>query len=635
MNITDDTWRKRIEASRERRDPYEEIWQHYCKLHFDSEQLLVTGDHDHYVELPTGDRIRLGLIFRNIEQTLGYLEMDDIGVTARATSYQRPLDNVDTNNEAVVEQAIYDSMKSSGLVGGPERIDRIKLDALLVGLGVSFSWWKVLEEEVETDRIPILVESPEKDGTLEPKTDKNGEPVFQPQMETVTLWEGMVDERISPLELLVSSTATSIDESHWLGFERIVRLDDLNNDPRYSGLPKDLKGGSYEIKTLQGDKGQDGTDYFMEDSVKLVTVWDRPTRNLITFLENSEHKNRDKHDSKIDHDEAKSAFIRLKHVHFPVDFDNPQDSPFAFYIPIPANDHPFGISQVEHIRNPALESDMLHTRFANLSREQKRAWIYDKNKVDQQQVDDFLGSKKTLGAIGLDVQDGEDISRVFKDMQSINIPDSLLSAATLSEDIVRKNSGVAETPFGGTETATESENQMMIGQARVNRKRNRLFTFLERVAQIHLAYLRTFAPSGSTVRATLADGTEALLPYGREAFDGRFYLKIEPGGGPTSISPVRQKMLVEAVGMVSGAMGPKASLLLYREILTQMDIRNVNGILQAAREFMIPPLAPPMPPAGAATGMPAGMPPGAPPNLPNPNQMTNPNVMGSATNVFG
>ena len=339
MKITDETWRKRIDAARERREPYEQIWQHYCQLHGDSEQLALSGDHDRLVDLPTGDRIRLGLVFRNIEQTLGYLEMDDIGVTARATSYMRPLDNIDTNNEAVVEQAIYDSMKSSGLVGGPERIDRIKLDALLVGHSISFSWWKVLEEEIETERIPILVESPEKDGTLEPKTDKNGEPVFQPQMETITLWEGMVDERISPLEFLVSSTATSIDESHWLGYERIVRLDDLKDDPRYAGLPQDLKGGSYEIKTLQGERGADGTDYFMEDSVKLITVWDRPTRNLITFLETGQRKNRHPNDAKQDHhNESSESFIRLKQVQFPVEFDNPQDSPFAIYIPIPAND---------------------------------------------------------------------------------------------------------------------------------------------------------------------------------------------------------------------------------------------------------------------------------------------------------
>lgn len=622
MNITNDTWRKRIEAARDRREPYETLWQHYCKLHSDAEQIILNGDDDNrIIKLPNGDRVRLGLVFRNIEQTMGYLETDDIGVTARAMAYTRPLDNIDTNNESVVEQAVYDSMKNSGLIGGADRLDRIKLDALLVGHGVSFSWWKVLDEQVETGRVPVLRE---KDGFLEPKTDKTGQPVYKPQMETVTLWEGMVDERISPLEFLCSSTCTSLDESHWLGFERIVRLDDLKSDPRFAGLPAGLKGGSYEIKTLQGERGPGGTDYYMEDSVKLIIVWDRMTRELITFLETSDKKNRQaqKQDQPSD---VSENFVRLKQVQFPVEFDNPYDSPFAVYIPISACDHPYGVSQVEHIRNPALESDMMHTRFANQSREQKRLWVYDKNKVEQSQVDDAINGKQSLAAMGMDVQDGEDLSRIFKDIQTVNIPDSLLNAATIAEDIVRKNSGVAETPFGGTETATESENQMMIGQARVNRKRNKLFSFLEQLAQIHLAYLRTFAPDGSSIRVVLADGTDALLNYGREAFMGRFNIKIEPGGGATAISPVRQKMLIEAVGMVGNNMGPKASLLLFREVLTQMDIRNVNGILQAAREFMIPPT----PPAAPMPGLPAGM----PSNLPNPEQMTNANQLGAAVNV--
>ena len=622
MNITNDTWRKRIEAARDRREPYETLWQHYCKLHSDAEQIILNGDDDNrIIKLPNGDRVRLGLVFRNIEQTMGYLETDDIGVTARAMAYTRPLDNIDTNNESVVEQAVYDSMKNSGLIGGADRLDRIKLDALLVGHGVSFSWWKVLDEQVETGRVSVLRE---KDGFLEPKTDKTGQPVYKPQMETVTLWEGMVDERISPLEFLCSSTCTSLDESHWLGFERIVRLDDLKSDPRFAGLPAGLKGGSYEIKTLQGERGPGGTDYYMEDSVKLIIVWDRMTRELITFLETSDKKNRQaqKQDQPSD---VSENFVRLKQVQFPVEFDNPYDSPFAVYIPISACDHPYGVSQVEHIRNPALESDMMHTRFANQSREQKRLWVYDKNKVEQSQVDDAINGKQSLAAMGMDVQDGEDLSRIFKDIQTVNIPDSLLNAATIAEDIVRKNSGVAETPFGGTETATESENQMMIGQARVNRKRNKLFSFLEQLAQIHLAYLRTFAPNGSSIRVVLADGTDALLNYGREAFMGRFNIKIEPGGGATAISPVRQKMLIEAVGMVGNNMGPKASLLLFREVLTQMDIRNVNGILQAAREFMIPPT----PPAAPMPGLPAGM----PSNLPNPEQMTNANQLGAAVNV--
>ena len=630
MNITDDTWRKRIDAARQRREPYESLWQHYCKLHSDAEQVVLNeGDSDRIVTLPGGDRVRLGLVFRNIEQTMGYLEMDDIGVTARATAYDRPLDNVDTNNESVVEQALYDSMKNSGLIGGPERIDRIKLDALLVGHGVSFSWWKLVDEQVETGRIPVLLE---KEGLLEPKTDENGEPVYKPQMETMTIWEGMVDERISPLEFLCSSTCTSLDESHWLGFERIVRLKDLKADMRFTGLPKGLKGGTFELKTLQGERGPGGSDYYMEDSVRLIVVWDRLTRELITFLETGDRDKTGKTTRKAADKDDGDGFIRLKQVSFPVQFDNPQDSPFAVYIPIPASDHPYGVSQVEHTRNPALESDLMHSRFANLSREQKRLWLYDKNKVDQQQVNDALSGKKNLAALGVDVQDGEDLSRIFKDIQTVNIPDSLLNAAGLAEDIVRKNSGVAETPFGGTETATESENQMMIGQARVNRKRNRLFSFMEQVAQIHLAYLRTFAPDGSSIRVTLADGTDTLLHYGREAFAGRFHIKIEPGGGATAISPVRQKMLIEAVGMVGNNMGPKASLLLFREVLTQMDIRNVNGILQAAREFMIPPQQP-QAPGGLPPVMPPGAAGGTPPNLPGPEQMTNPNQLAAAVNV--
>lgn len=626
MKTTDKTWQKRIAAARERREKYETLWQLFCKLHSDAEELYTAEDNGRILNYPVTDRVKLGLVFRNIEQTLGYLEMDDIGITARATDYIRPLDNIDTNNEAVVEQAVYDSMKASGLIGGAERLDRMKLDALLCGHAISFSWWKVLKEDIEVARIPILMEN---EGTLEPKTDKTGNLAYDIETAKKVVWEGLVDERISPLEFLCGSTATSIDESHWLGFERIVRLAELKEDPRYNGLPEGIKGGTFEVKTLQGEQGPDGTDFYMEDSVRLITVWDRQTRNLITFLDSNDHK-----DSKDDKDKDNKAdrFIRLKHLQFPVSFDNPQDSPFSTFIPIPAADHPFGVSQVEHIRNPALEGDILRTRFANLSKDQKRLWAYDKNKVDQQQIDDVINGKKTLAAIGLDVEDGVDLSRIFKDIQTVNIPDSILNAATLAEDTVRKNSGVAETPFGGTETATESENQMMIGQARVNRKRNKLFNFLEQIAQIHLAYLRRFAPEGSSIRVTLADGTDAVLHYGRDAFRGKFHIKIEPGGGASAISPVRQKMLIEAVGMVGQNMGPKASLLLFREVLTQMDIRNVNGILQAAREFMIP-QAPPVQPIPESPG---ALPPGAmppPPNIPNPQAMTNANQLANAVNV--
>lgn len=614
MKITDDTWRKRIQSARARREPFEPVWREYARLHSESEAAVMVNRGDIPIELPSGDTVKLGLVFRNIEQTMGYLEMDDIGITARATSYTRPLDNIDTNNEAVVEQAIYDSMTHSGLTGGPEKVDRMKLDALLTGHSINFSWWKVVEEDVEIDFIPELKETDA--GTLEPILDKHGKPKGKTVYEALPIWEGVADERISPLDFLVSSTASSMDESHWLGFERIIRVSELKQDPRYADrLPKNLKGGTFTVKSLAGERGPGGTDFYMEKSVRVITVWDKDNRELLTFIETDDHPGKG-------NTADGAAFTRISQAPFPVRFDNPGDSPFAFFIPIPAADHPFGVSQVEHIRNPALESDILRTRFANQTAKQKRFLAYDKNKVDPGSVEEALTSNKTLEAIGLDVQDGMDMSRLFKDMQTGNLPDTILNAASQAEETVRKNSGVAETPFGGTETATESENQMMIGQARVNRKRNKLFSFLQTIAQNHLAFLRTFAPSGSQIRITLADGADAILNYGREAFQGTFNLKVQPGGGPSAISPVRQKMLIEAISIVGQNMGPKASLMLYREVLTQLDIRNVNGILQAAREHLL----------GGPQPGPGG--PGQLPGMPEPGAITDMQQLSNATNVM-
>lgn len=577
-------WKKRIQAARERRKPYEELWQQYAALHTEGSLCSENPEKDKLVAIPgRQDMVKLGVIFRNIEQTLGYLDVDDIGVTARAASFRYQLNNVDTHNEAVVEQAIYNSLTESGLVDGAEIFDRIKLDALLCGHGISYSWWRQIEEEIEVEQIQVMMEMD--DGSYEVSLDKSGNPEYESHTETITVYENVRDERISPLEFLISSTAQSVEESFWYGFERIKRVEDLKLESRYK-LPKKLQGGSFEIKTLSGDRSS-GIDMYQEDSVRIITIWDKTTRKLLVFLEAV----------KLSEDTGKNRtqdteFYLLSRVKYPVKFDHPDDSPFGFFIPVPAADNPFGISQVEHIRNPAVEADILRSRRANLARTQKRFFMYDKNKIDQEQVKNALQSNQDMEAIGVDIQDGGDLNRLFKEVQTPNVPDALLQFASEPEETVLKNSGVLETPFAGADTATESEIQQMIGQARVNRKRNKMFNFLEQVARIHLCFLREFAPPGQEMRVTFADGNEQILYYGREAFQGKFKLKIEPGGGSSAISPVRQKMLIDAMGIVGPNMGPKANLMLFREVLTQLDVRNLNDILQAAREHLLGTSAP-------------------------------------------
>ena len=67
-------WKKRIQAARERREPYEELWQQYATLHTAGSLCADNPEKDKLVAIPgRKDMVKLGVIFRNIEQTLGYL----------------------------------------------------------------------------------------------------------------------------------------------------------------------------------------------------------------------------------------------------------------------------------------------------------------------------------------------------------------------------------------------------------------------------------------------------------------------------------------------------------------------------------------------------------------------------------
>ncbi|WP_448215296.1 hypothetical protein [Endozoicomonas sp. 2B-B] len=615
MKNSTDIWHQRISASRRKREPWETVWQYYSRLHTEGKDAVAGLVDDHVLETATGDRVKVSLVYRNLEQTMAFLETPDIGITARATSATRELDNVDTHREAVVEQALSDSMKRSGLITGPERLDQMKLDGLICGHAISYSWWKVIEEEIEVATVPVLVES---DGMLKSKIDaKTGRQKYEMETQTITVFEHVEDMRVSPMQFLFASGVNQIYESPWYGFESVVRLSVLKDDSRYD-IPDTIEPSSFKIKNMTGEH-EPGDDFLQEDSVKLIIVWDKDTRELIHFIETSAQEALQKQKGK-QNDTHLVEIYRVKH---PVRFDNPEDSPFNFFVPQPASDTPFGISHIEHIRNPAIEADTMRSRRADIAAGQKKLWAYNKNMIDPDQMEAVLSNDKKLDAVGVDIDSDNDranLDNAVKEIQTAGVPDELLRYQPFAEDDVRKNSGIAETPFGGAETATESENQQMIGQARTNRKRNKLFKFLTDISRTHHAFLREFLPTGQSLRMSLPDGREEILQYGREALDGTFDIKVTPSGGPSALSPVRQKMLIDAIGLVQN-LGPEAMLLYSGEALRQMDIRESNAILAAARRHLM--------------GMNAPMLPGSENPDTNPNAINDATVLGSAVNTFG
>jgi len=581
-------WKEEIDASRRRRDQHKDTWGNYARLHTNAYRAVQGANEDKNVTLPNGDQIKVALVYRNIEQTMALLEVPELGIRVKANDYTHELGREDSHRESVIEEGILNSMNNSGLVSGEEEADDIKRDGIIIGHSIDYTYYNMIEEEVEVDRIPMMMET--EAGAFLPVIDEaTGQPRFETETEKQITYQAVKDERISPLEFLFSASARKIRRSAWHGYERIESLKTLKQDPRFN-IPDTIEGTTYRETDLYGDNTDDERQV-RRDSVKVVVIWDKLNKELIHFIEytpcaEASGKNKNKHEDR--------ALIPVRVDKWPVRFKLPDDSPFSFFIPIPANDHPFGISQVEHIRNPALEADKLRTRMANLTRQLKLVWLYRKGKIDQDQLSQAMKSPEAM-PVGVDLQEDEDFSKFFKELKPNQIPKELYEQMGRNEDDVRKIEGISETPFGGAETATESENQMAIGGARPNRKRRLYLSFLTEVAKRHKDFLAQFAPDGQTMVVAGADGKELTLEYGRAAFQGSFDIYVLAGGGATNVSPVKQKTMMEMSGMVLGRYGPKFDSILLRQMLTMFDLRDTNALAQAAMEFaqLVPPEAGP------------------------------------------
>jgi hypothetical protein len=223
--------------------------------------------------------------------------------------------------------------------------------------------------------------------------------------------------------------------------------------------------------------------------------------------------------------------------------------------------------------------------------------------------------------VGLDIQENEDPSRLFGELPFPRVHAELFQGINVARDDIRNVSGMSEVPYGGASTATESENMMAIGGARPNRKRRLYLAYLTRVAEVHRDFLRAFAPEGELIRAVDVDGTEILLPYGREAFAGDFFVEVVAGGGASAVSPIRQKMMMEMGNAFLGKFGPKFDLVFLRQALTMMDARDLNALTTAAREGLM----------GIGGAVPAG--PGAPRPAIAPDDYTNGQALRAAINA--
>lgn len=569
-------WKKRIDKARQRRDELVPTWEYFAQLYTHRFLLKKQINEDALVDLPNGDRISVGAIFRAIEQSRALLHVSEVGVRAELVSIDRELGPEDTHREAIVEQGLNLSMARSGFLKETKQLDYETFDCMICGHAVNFTEWHMVEEEVEGEGIAVMEE--DETGAFVPRLGDDGLPVFDYPKETVTVWEGTRDVRISPLKFLFAYESDTIRGARWHGHEDIVRLDTLKKNPLYN-IPGDIKGASFQTQDLYGKR--DNAKDTLDDSVRIINIYDKETREFIVFLETTP----DNLDSKKKKNKpTEKSLIPIRVSKHPVRFTHPEQSPYCDLVLIPASDHPFSVTHIEHIRNPSNEVDKLRTRAANLTRMLKTILLFQQGRgVDEKTMQTAINRPEST-PVFVKLEEGETWDDIYQKIDLGSLHPEILQQIQMGEESIRSIMGEAEVPFGGAETATESENQMAIGGARPRRKQDFLFEFIATVASRHKDFLRRFARDAQNMMFIADDGTEIFQVYGREAFEGDYLITATAGGGATNVSPVKRKALAEVFNMTAGRYGPTFDLLMLRENLVGLDVRNVNALMKAARQ---------------------------------------------------
>lgn len=586
-------WALRIEAARKARDAASGDWFEYAKLHARATIAARTANDDDLAWLPNGDQVRLGLIHRNIEQTMAALEVEDPAILAEAVDATREQGREDEHREALVSQALTQSLRDSGLVTGPEVADMVRRDGLIVGHGVSMTCWRTLRVTDDLGQEPVYEVAP--DGRLLPVIDPaTGRQRLWSVRQERLVWEGCEDQYISPLDFLTDPAAPTIRLSRWHGAERIVPLEDLRADGRYQ-LPAAIAETEYKRHTIYG--GELGPDEAVDRGVRVITCWDKGDRELVAFLEQHAPESADT---------GVGELVCILAETLPLAFDLPHDSPFSDFVPIPGNDDPPGISQVLHTRNPAVEADKLRTRYANLAGQMKRIFTYDRQSgISEEELATALRAPD-YSVIALNNAMGQDIKTIFSELPTPSVHPAIFGGIQQAINDVAATSGVTDIPYGGASTATESENIMAVGAARIQRKRRLYLDYLARVARAHLAYRAAFDAEGQAVQVFGIDGMPLNMRYGRAAFAGRWNVRASPGGTTGAVSPVQRKADLELLGMIGPVLGPSARAMLLRQILTRHGWSNVNGLMRAVAHDMAATGYPLMPQQGGGAMVPDG-----------------------------
>ena len=405
-------------------------------------------------------------------------------------------------------------------------------------------------------------------------------------------------ERVSPFDMLVDPSATSLERAQWIAQRVPVRIDQAKKRKDWSSAAREeLAEGQKSLAdkpdTIGDHQGGLSGPNPPDDGqrIKWAIVWEFYDLTEGTWC--------------IFSDEAASHFLRD-----PEQMPHHFGHPFIFRNNFAMPDEFYGIGELERIESLQIELNVTRTDLINDRKRYRQKWVVNDNFIDQtkgpQSLIEVLQSDEDNRIATIDVPRGQSMDGIVQPIAPPQVDPALYNIAPIIISDINEVTGVTDYQRGGgalaAQTATEASIINDGAQSRMREKQMIVESIMREAAQRLLQLTQQYmsrertlrismgSPEGLRYRQAVNEPTggfpedDLYVPFTAADIRGAFDLMIEPGSSTSFNETMRRRAVNEMMaGIGALAQGfPQAMQMINIEKLVEYYLRYGFSIPNAA-----------------------------------------------------
>lgn len=599
--------RERVEASKKWRqtNSLDALWARLIDLY--------AGKHFDFNGMGDEDRIAVNISFASINVIYPSVSVTNPKFTLLSS-------HPDSADSAVIAEAVLNYEWRHNKMQ-PEFRRAVK-DFLIIGHGWLKTGYKFSEKEQPRSPADIQAEAAQRYGevndlvaqdpsvaTLVPTDEEIAASI--PQTHTVVTEDRPFADRVSPFDMFVDQTATSMSDLRWLAQRIIMPLEAAKNDPTFiKSVRSQLRGSTTAASTEDPSSKRFGTEKGGEEFVTVWEYYDCVNETMCKFADGCE------------------GWL-VKPRSMPYSFGHPYKMIRNYDIP----DQFYPMGDLENVEQLQYELNLTRSALMNDRKRYKRKTLYREKNFSKDGIEALESADEN---ILVPVIGSEPFAEVIAAMPVQQPLSELYNQSEMIKADFSEILALSEYQRGALpnirRTATEASVIADAANARASEKLSTIEEGLAEVGSNLMQLLQTYMTGEKVAHIVGKGGDQLWFHYDNSYIAGEFDFSIEAGSTQPNNESFRRQSAMQLMDAMSQfiPLGVVNVQELIRYVLQDgFGVKNPQRFTQQPP----PPMAPPG--VGGPPGMPpaAGMPPGLPPDMNAPPKGT-PVPSGGGTDPF-